>query len=401
MQLTTEQNKAVTYIVDNLDKGIVALDGPAGSGKTTILKNVYELLEEEGYDVTVAASTNKAAKVLQSKGLPKAKTVHSACLTPVFFPPLSEISNYLTGEESDELDKRYTPEQLKAAKEIYAEDGIYAAFRSLGIDDAFNYLSHWEEVGRQSDKSAIVIDEASMIGEKTMRLVSNCFDKIILCGDGNQLQPIDDLPVFWNTRNRFTLTEIHRQNSDAEPLMLAQKVLKGEKLNCMAMATKKPILPLSANGVPIICWTNKKRMSLVSKLRTFLDIHSDMPEEGEIIISRNSQDKKLAGMGLINNTYWEVHSVNTKTQKYHLIDDGGKELKNIAVYMEETKCGKGSPFRFSYAVTCHTAQGSEWDEIMIDAKEADAYQRAYPKDAAKWLYTALTRARNHVRFMNL
>jgi exodeoxyribonuclease-5 len=45
--------------------------------------------------------------------------------------------------------------------------------------------------------------------------------------------------------------------------------------------------------------------------------------------------------------------------------------------------------RHAYAITCNKAQGGEWDKVFV--------HNYYPKDdAQRWLYTAVTRARNEV-----
>lgn len=54
--------------------------------------------------------------------------------------------------------------------------------------------------------------------------------------------------------------------------------------------------------------------------------------------------------------------------------------------------------KFAYAVTCHKAQGGQWDAVFID-------QGYLPEDMLndefwRWLYTAVTRARERVYFIN-
>ena len=45
-------------------------------------------------------------------------------------------------------------------------------------------------------------------------------------------------------------------------------------------------------------------------------------------------------------------------------------------------------FTFAYAITCHTAQGSEWDKVLV-LEEDFPFNRT---EHARWLYTACTRA---------
>ena len=71
-----EQNDAINFCMENIDKGTLALAGPAGSGKTTLTKQLVSNLLDSGFQVTVSASTNKAALVLNNKGLPAGDFAH-------------------------------------------------------------------------------------------------------------------------------------------------------------------------------------------------------------------------------------------------------------------------------------------------------------------------------------
>lgn len=51
--------------------------------------------------------------------------------------------------------------------------------------------------------------------------------------------------------------------------------------------------------------------------------------------------------------------------------------------------------RFAYAVTCHKAQGGQWKHVYIDPGMLDEETTAQP-DFLRWLYTALTRAREQI-----
>lgn len=400
VQLSTEQSKAVDFLLENIDKHqVIALDGPAGSGKTTLLRELIYQLESKGRNCTVTATTNKAAAVLRSKGIKTAQTTYSSCLLPVFHPPINKLASYLEDSKvflvPPDLAAKYDSQLLLKAKETLKEQGIYSALRSLGIVDLFEYLSHWDPKGFTKG-SILLVDEASMLSDDILAKIKQCFAHIVLIGDPNQLEPVSGQPVFWEIPIRVKLTEIHRQAENSAVLTMAQDILKGKMPNTLF----KPVdlhLPDITNHSPVIVWTNKRRLELVTRLRSQLGCRGDMPDTGEIIISRNTQDKKLAGLGLLNNTYWEITHLS-HDYRYSLKGADGTELTRQKVYMEETKCGHGAPFRFSYAITAHTAQGSEWDKIYIDAREAKAFTKAYPDQAKKWLYTAVTRARSEALF---
>jgi exodeoxyribonuclease-5 len=56
----------------------------------------------------------------------------------------------------------------------------------------------------------------------------------------------------------------------------------------------------------------------------------------------------------------------------------------------------GHPFTFGYAITCHKAQGSEWDKVYV-VDESWCWRQS--NQERHWLYTAVTRASEQVTVM--
>ncbi len=53
--------------------------------------------------------------------------------------------------------------------------------------------------------------------------------------------------------------------------------------------------------------------------------------------------------------------------------------------------------KFGYAITCHKAQGSEWENVLLDCNYK---QSKLSQNYFRWLYTAITRASNTLYVMN-
>jgi len=54
--------------------------------------------------------------------------------------------------------------------------------------------------------------------------------------------------------------------------------------------------------------------------------------------------------------------------------------------------------KFAYAVTCHKAQGGQWERVFIDQ---GMFNRKEPSaDYLRWLYTAVTRATDKLYLVN-
>lgn len=53
--------------------------------------------------------------------------------------------------------------------------------------------------------------------------------------------------------------------------------------------------------------------------------------------------------------------------------------------------------KFGYAITCHKAQGSEWENVILDCSYS---HNQLSESYFRWLYTAITRSSNHLYIMN-
>ena len=54
--------------------------------------------------------------------------------------------------------------------------------------------------------------------------------------------------------------------------------------------------------------------------------------------------------------------------------------------------------KYAYAVTCHKAQGAQWDNVVVDL--GGIASDAQGLDFYRWLYTATSRATRRVYFLN-
>ena len=53
---------------------------------------------------------------------------------------------------------------------------------------------------------------------------------------------------------------------------------------------------------------------------------------------------------------------------------------------------------YGYALTCHKAQGGEWDEVFVNL--SNSVYRMRGKNLLQWAYTAITRAKERLHFIN-
>ena len=94
----------------------------------------------------------------------------------------------------------------------------------------------------------------------------------------------------------------------------------------------------------------------------------------------------------------------TREQSRALFDEVEKDYLDIKSkakrYKEirENKYFNAMQVKFSYAVTCHKAQGGQWSAVFID--RCLFGDEPMTKDMLRWLYTAITRATERVYLVN-
>ena len=81
-----------------------------------------------------------------------------------------------------------------------------------------------------------------------------------------------------------------------------------------------------------------------------------------------------------------------------------EDYMDIGNKRERMKKMREDPFlnalqvKFAYAVTCHKAQGGQWQEVFLDQGGITA--DAIDSDYLRWLYTAFTRAQKKLYLIN-
>ncbi len=181
----------------NTNERIVGVTGQAGTGKTTIMKQVYDALREAGHDIALAAPTGKAEKRIAEATVIPATTLH-------------RLLEFTHPGDPDPKTGKVT--------------GV-----SVPRRDPDNPL----------EQSIILVDEASMIHKQLWRDLIDALQRgaIIRCfGDVNQLPPIeenynDKTPSpFQNVLKNFksvTLTHIYRQGEGSGIVKNGHRILQG------------------------------------------------------------------------------------------------------------------------------------------------------------------------------
>lgn len=410
--LDEDQSKAIKFLKESIleKKPVVALLGAGGTGKTAILHKIGK--DKSLYDkkLTFTATTNKAAGIMREK-IKSAVTMHSAISTFVPTRLYLEIHSVFDVERLTPIN--FSKETVEFLKENQLETSVSSIsnnyndadelFRTLGIDGydplVFSHYATSDYLG-----GACFVDESSMLPIKSiynkekrlqtigLDILQGIYDTVVLVGDDSQLPPIQGNPSIENVESA-NLTINHRSELDllrlldytrkgGAPELFVPK--KGENIRVIKYVTDN-MFKASANtdlDIVHIVFKNITRQALTIKIRG----NDPMPREGEKIVyyGKNINDpgdvisKNEIGVYHDGLGEWDEHN---EYIDYRMFD----EYPNKARYPK---------YRYGYVLTCHTAQGSSFDHVIVHTGDIPGFLSAEMQ--RKWLYTAVSRARKSV-----
>ena len=257
---------------------------------------------------------------------------------------------------------------------------------------------------------------------------------VIACGDPAQLPPVnkDSDNHILDTPHIF-LDEIMRQAAESEIIQLTMNIRTGQQINeykgveTQVLNEEELIDGMYYWANQIVVATNKKRLEINDYMRQALGYESKEPGlNDKIICCRNAWDilDTKEEMALVNGTIGYIKEFQPEVLRYNnpIIPDvpiyrvtmeteDGEIFENLAIdklslingqktlspYQEYklNQLSKHNPdieipleFNFGYAITCHRAQGSEWNKVLV-------IEERFPFDKEehrKWLYTSCSRA---------
>lgn len=114
-------------------------------------------------------------------------------------------------------------------------------------------------------------------------------------------------------------------------------------------------------------------------------------------------DLEIEATVLLDTLHAEAPAL-TKEQSEQLFNNIMEDYMDIPNKRDRMKKMKEDPYfnalqvKYAYAVTCHKAQGGQWEKVFID--QGYMTDEMLGPDYFRWLYTAITRATDTVYFVN-
>lgn len=395
--LSDDQKKVFESVMDWYeDRGdLLTLGGYAGTGKSTLVSVLARELEQsggrDGTRIAFCAYTGKAANVLKQK--------------------LRQA-----GIQADTFGFGH-----------YA--GTIHSLIYKPVQNDFGAVVDWERKGPDEldDYSLIVVDEASMVDENMLEDLQSYGLPILAVGDHGQLPPVKGQSNLMMDPE-LRLEQIHRQ-AEGNPIIQVSKIVRetgilpkewknSENVRFCTFDELFGILePLyeteDVNDIAILTYKNATRQAMNYQARCMRNRRHMPPEPvkgDQFICLRNVKGTLFNGMrGILETDPKEVSSHWYNGQFFFPDDElevrgsilaaqiGREKTFNDFQQISETIRRPlyswkrvGMLFDYGYALTVHKSQGSQFKHVFL-MYERGGY--ATPDEFRRWLYTAVTRAR--------
>lgn len=341
--LSDQQNDVFHAIKKDILSGkrLVTLGGFAGTGKTTLIKE----LEKAFPYSAVCAFTGKAASILRRKGI-AAQTIHGTIYKPI------------------------------------VEDGKVVRF----------------ELVQEAPHSVFIVDEYSMVTEEMDKDLRSFGIPVIAVGDHGQLEPVGDKFNRMKSPD-YVLEQIHRNSGDIA--RFAHHIRMGERPRGFKMEdgtvelVDDPSVELMADVDQVICAYNRDRLTINDKVRGHFGYYRNSGSRlhtGERVICLQNNKKA----GVFNGLQGTVKRTRKESWKYVMdLDAYGEQFYDL-VYdpcsfgslkkPEYVLGGIKNVFDYAYCVTAHKAQGDQWPTVLVIEQKSTLWENK------RWSYTAASRA---------
>lgn len=433
------------WLVSIEERRVFILRGYAGTGKTSVVSALVRALEKLNQRTVLMAPTGRAAKVLSRYANRPAHTIHKCIYrqnqlgaeafslsdnlhrhTLFIIDEASMISatrdnpTFGSGSLLDDL-VRYVYSGLDCRMIVLGDDAQLPpvgslASPALSADHMAGYgLSVSEFTLRQVARQAL---DSQILSEATRlrSLLDHPYDI-----DLSQLEitPGGDIIRLAGEQVVDTLEQSYRERGEEETIILTRT---NRRTNLYNQGVRARILwreELLSNGDRLMVTKNNYHWC-----KDYDDL--DFLANGDILqVERQWGEHEMYGHRFVHASLrsvdydWEIDTMvwldtlttDSPEEHYQMqrtlfgrIAEDYPEVRNrkeLTRLVYETPYYNALQVRHAYAVTCHKAQGGQWQHVYIDPGNIvqDEERMADPEERIsylRWLYTALTRAQERV-----
>lgn len=434
------------YLSEDNSSTFFVLNGYAGTGKTTLIAAIVSALKSLGIKTILLAPTGRAAKVLSQYSGEKALTIHkriyreqtNAAYESKFSLNINrenealfivdEASMLSSGTNADKtifgsgslLDDliQYVRSgkrcrlmlvgdsaQLPPVGDNYSPALTPAEFLPFG-DVVYETM---DEVVRQEQTSGILFNATlvrCMLENNIFEIphLDMQYDDIESVSGGEFLEKLQDCYDKYGRDQTIVITRSNKRANRYNEgirrniLFAEEEIESGDMLmvvkNNYHYTERIEDCPMSfiANG----------DIARLKRIRRFEELYGFRYTSA--VLEFDDYDSTEIECKVLLDTLSSESPSLTYEQSQKLFYEIEKDYTDIKSKIKRFKEIRENPYynalqvKFSYAVTCHKAQGGQWSAVFIDRVLFG--DEPMTKDMLRWLYTALTRATERVFLVN-
>ncbi len=433
--------KLAAFTLSEEKEEVFLLKGYAGTGKTTLIGTLVNSLWEVKKKAVLMAPTGRAAKVMSNYAKTQAYTIHRKIYFPkkqsgggvqfVLAPNKHRDTLFIVDEASMIPDtaadsKLFENGSLLDDLMMYVYSGHKCKLLLIGdtaqlppvhlvlspaLDAdkiALNYNKEVErlelnEVVRQADDSGILAN-ATLLREQLdgdfyddFKFDLQSYTDIVRLIDGHEIQEAIDGSYSENGKEETAFivrsnkrANLYNQNIRERILFLENDLAVGDFM----MVVKNNYYWLKpnseagfiANGdiievLEIFDFKEIYTFKFAEVKVKMVDYPNMPPFETVLLLDTITAESPSLSYEDGNRLYQEVMK--------DFAQESSKYKKFLGV--KNNKYFNGLQVKFSYAITCHKSQGGQWDTVFV---EQPYLPNGMDKEYLRWLYTAVTRAKN-------
>lgn len=432
--------KLATFVLSKEKDEVFLLKGFAGTGKTTLIGTVVNSLWKSRMKAVLMAPTGRAAKVMSNYSKTQAFTIHRKIYFPkkqggggiqfVLAPNKHRDTLFIVDEASMIPDraadsKLFDNGSLLDDLMMFVYSGHNCKLLLIGdtaqlppvhlslspaLDPNTLALNHnkeviqleLDEVVRQAEDSGILLN-ATLLREQLQGIFFESFkfdvlpytDIVRLIG-GHEIQEAIDESYSQNGKEETAFIVRSNKRANLYNLNIRERILFLENdlaAGDFMMVVKNNYFWLKpsseagfiANGdiIEILEIFNFKEIygfKFAEVKVQMVDYPNMTPFETVLLLDTIKAESPSLSYEEGNRLYQEV------LKDY--AHESSKYKKFLGV--KNNKYFNGLQVKFSYAITCHKSQGGQWDTVFV---EQPYLPNGIDKEYLRWLYTAVTRAK--------
>jgi ATP-dependent exoDNAse (exonuclease V) alpha subunit len=437
--------KIALYITENSNDVIFLLTGYAGTGKTSVISSVVRTLDLLRMRSVLLAPTGRAAKVLGSYSGRQAFTIHKK----IYRQKSSKdgMGSFIL-DRNLHRDTYFIVDEASMISNISSETSLFGSGKLL--DDLLEY------VYSGTDCKLILVGDPAQLPPVGSNL-SPALNPEALAEYGFGLKTAELRQVVRQSETSGVL-----MNATSVRLQINENNLVHPSMDCtnfkdvIRLSGEELIEELSASygtcgleGTIIVVNSNKQANRYNQGIRNRIFFREEEISPGDMVmVVKNNYflvENDEEGPGFIaNGDIAEVRKIRKYTERYgftfaemelyfpdydfeveskvmmdvlHLDTPALPAEKNrelfqntLADYLhirtkkKQYEAVRSDPWfnalqiKFAYAVTCHKAQGGQWERVFID--QGMFNRNEITIDYLRWFYTALTRSTDRVYLVN-